>query len=62
MRPCDCVSEQEVKNLTEQGVAFNNKAITVSPLSVILVSGSCTIRIPMKVFQVFAEWYLKDQK
>ena len=62
MRPCDCLSEYDVKNeLNEQGISFNEKSITVIPLSVILKNGPGQISIPMKTFQAFAEWYLKDQ-
>lgn len=63
MRPCDCVSTEEAFNkLSEQGLRINDMSITVEPLKVVLKNGPCQLVFSMKHFQLFAEWYLKDQK
>jgi hypothetical protein len=49
-------------NLQESGLRFNNFEIEVKPCSVFLrVRPYAEIRIPMKHFRAFAEWYLEDQ-
>ena len=62
MRPCDCISMQEVHDkLNEAGLRFNDCAIQVEPLRVVLTHGPATISFPMKTFQLLCEWYLRDQ-
>ncbi len=63
MRPCDCISQDEMnRTLTEHGLRINEKSITVRPLRVVLENGPGTLVFPMETFQSFAEWYLEDQK
>lgn len=63
MRPCDCKSYEETKKyLKEQGLAFNNCSIMVRPNVVYIENGPATIKIPMRHFKAFAEWYLGDQE
>lgn len=62
MRPCDCKSIYDAHTyLKEQGIAFNDAQITVVPGSVILSMGHTEIKIPMRSFKRFSEWYLEDQ-
>lgn len=62
MRPCDCNSIEDTKKLNEQGIGFNDQSITVIPTYVLLKMGHTEIKIPMRRFKDFAEWYLADQK
>lgn len=62
MRPCDCPDYATVQKLNEQGLRFNEWGIMVSPNSVIIENGTTTMRIPMRRFKAFAEWYLEDQE
>ena len=61
LRPCDCDDQYAADLLNEQGIGFNNERIIVEPNSVILQMGHTTIKIPMRRFKMFAEWYLKEQ-
>lgn len=63
MKPCNCKSIEEAKQLNEQGIRFNNNSLTVIPNNVILkLENTIEIKINMKLFKRFAEWYLKEQK
>ena len=48
--------------LNEQGIGVNNDSISVQPNSVVLTMGHTTVKIPMRLFQRFAEWYLTEQE
>lgn len=61
LRPCDYKDAIDVAKLEEQGIAFNDDSIKVIPNVVVLKMGHTEITIPMKRFQMFAEWYLKPQ-
>lgn len=61
LRPCDCVDATTATKLNEQGIGHNDESITVEPNSVILKIGNTTIKIWMKRFKMFAEWYLEPQ-
>jgi hypothetical protein len=58
LRPCDCKSIEETKQLPEAGIKFNDKGILVEPLSVVITVGECILRVPMSTFRIWAEWYL----
>lgn len=62
LRPCDCVDQRTVEKLNEQGIGHNDESITVEPNSVVLRMGNTSIKIWMKRFKMFAEWYLEPQK
>lgn len=62
MKPCDCKSGYDVNHLTESGVMVNNHGISVKPNVVILTMDHTTVKISMKEFKLFAEWYLEDQE
>ena len=62
IRPCDCKDMFTARKLNEQGIAINNQSIVVEPSVVILTMDHTTIRINQKTFQIFAEWYLKEQE
>lgn len=61
LRPCDCKDAVDAAKLEEQGFSFNEDSIKIIPNVVILKMGHTEITIPMKRFQMFAEWYLKPQ-
>lgn len=62
LKPCDCKDMATAKLLNEQGIGHNEDSITIEPNVVVLKMGPTTIRIPMKKFKLFAEWYLTDQE
>jgi hypothetical protein len=62
LRPADCHDQVTANQLNEQGIAFNEDSLTVEPAVVVLKIGSCTLRIPQRKFQHFAEWYLQEQE
>lgn len=62
LRPCDCRSIGEARYLESQGIANNDQSLAVEPNHVILKIDHTTINIGMKTFQMFAEWYLKEQE
>ena len=63
MKPCDCKSIADTRNLSEQGVTWNNFEIKLLPTSVFIrVKPYAEIRIPCNTFKRFAEWYLEDQE
>jgi hypothetical protein len=61
LRPCDCIYEQQAKLLSEQGIAVNDESIEIHPNYVLLTMGHTQVKIGMKRFQMFAEWYLQKQ-
>jgi len=62
MKPCDCDSIADTMRLQEAGLESNNFSITVKPMSVFIrIKPYAEIRLPMKYFKLFAEWYLTDQ-
>jgi len=62
MKPCDCKMEVGVKQLREQGLAFNNYKIEVDSSGVYLdIDPHVRMKIPHNRFKAFAEWYLLDQ-
>jgi hypothetical protein len=61
MKPCDCRSIYDTKNLNEQGIQYNNTSILIIPPLVEISSGNCTMKISQKNFERFAKWYLEDQ-
>jgi len=61
LRPCDCKSEAEAKLLKEQGIGHNDESIEIHPNYVLLTMGHTQVKIGMKRFQMFAEWYLQKQ-
>ncbi len=62
LKPCDCVSIEETMLLHEQGIAFNDEGITIIPNYVLLRMGHTEIKISMKRFKQFSEWYLEPQE
>jgi len=62
VRPCDCKDMLDAARLSEQGLMFNGRSITVRPNVVELKIDSCTLEIPMGLFKSFASWYLADQE
>lgn len=62
LRPCDCKDIFTAKKLNEQGIGNNGNSIIVEPNSVILTMEHTTIKIPMFLFKMFAEWYLEPQE
>ena len=62
MKPCDCRTYRDVKELKEQGIAFNNVSIVVDSPGVILeISPHVQVKFTRETFKQFAEWYLEDQ-
>jgi len=62
MKPCDCKSMVEVRNLKEQGLRFNNYAIEVDSSGILItIYPYVSLKINHKNFKRFAEWYLEDQ-
>jgi hypothetical protein len=62
MKPCDCKDWNDVSELMENGIAFNERSLLVSPLNVIIKTYGCQMSIPMETFKRFAMWYLEDQE
>ena len=62
MKPCDCKDEQDTKKLQENGIRYNDDALTVTPNFITLTIGHTIITMPMHRFKQFAEWYFADQK
>lgn len=61
MRPCDCETYQELDELREQGLAFNQRSIMVRLNHVILENGPGSLKLSKNDFKNFAQWYLTDQ-
>lgn len=61
LRPCDCKDAVDTSKLEEQGIGHNDESITVIPNYVLLKMGHTEIKISMKRFKMFAEWYLTEQ-
>lgn len=61
LRPCDCKDAVDASKLEEQGIGHNDESITVIPNYVLLKMGHTEIKIGMKRFKMFAEWYLSEQ-
>lgn len=62
LKPCDCQDLATAKKLNEQGIFHNDQGIVIEPNSVVLTMGHTTVKIPMKRFKMFAEWYLTEQE
>jgi hypothetical protein len=62
IRPADCKDMYTASLLETQGIGINDDSINIEPAVVVLKMGHTTIRIPMKKFRVFAEWYLEEQE
>jgi hypothetical protein len=62
IRPCDCIDQHTANKLEEQGIGRNDDSIVLQPNVVILTRGHTTIKIPMSIFKLFAEWYLSEQE
>lgn len=62
MRPCDCKDRMQSEALNEQGIGFNDIRLFVKPAYVLIENGPCSMKIPMRVFKSFAEFYLEDQR
>lgn len=62
LRPCDCQDMQTAEKLQEQGIGHNDESIRIEPSQVILTMGHTTIKMSMKRFKMFAEWYLEEQE
>lgn len=61
LRPCDCKDDVDTSKLEEQGIGHNDESITVISNYVLLKTGHTEMKIGMKRFKMFAEWYLKEQ-
>lgn len=61
MKPCDCKDEVDTATLEEQGIGHNDESIVVIPNYVLLTMGHTQVKIGMKRFKMFAEWYLAEQ-
>jgi hypothetical protein len=62
IKPADCKDMYTASLLESQGIGHNDDSITVEPGVVVLKMGHTTMRIPMKRFRMFAEWYLEEQE
>ncbi len=62
LRPCDCKDQYEASKLQEQGIGVNDESITVMPAYVLLKMGHTEVKISMKRFKQFSEWYLTEQE
>jgi len=62
LRPCDCKDYSDSKKLSENGIGYGLDNIILSPNLVVINMGHTTLRIPMKMFKRFAEWYLEPQE
>lgn len=62
LRPCDCIDAHMASKLNEQGISLNDDGIVVMPNYVQLTMGHTQIKISMKKFKLFAEWYLTEQE
>ena len=63
MKPCDCKSEEDTKKLEVQGISINEWSLSVNPNIVLLEHQYYgNIKMPMKIFRTFAEWYLSKQE
>lgn len=61
LRPADCTHQAIANKLETQGVSINDRSISIEPNSVVLKTSDATLRIPMTVFEKFAQWYLEEQ-
>jgi hypothetical protein len=61
MKPCDCKDIQDLQKLNETGIGSNDDMLKVIPNYVELTLGPMMVKISMRRFRQFAEWYLKDQ-
>jgi hypothetical protein len=61
IKPCECKDHTDVAKLSENGIGHNDESITVIPNYVLLKMGHTEIKISMKRFKMFAEWYLTEQ-
>lgn len=52
----------DTAKLGEEGIGHNDESITVIPNYVLLRMGNIEIKISMKRFKMFAEWYLTEQE
>ena len=62
LRPCDCKDSRDVSMLECSGISHNENSLVVEPNHVILTMGHTQIKIGMKQFKDFAEWYLEEQE
>jgi hypothetical protein len=62
IRPCDCGDQFTANQLEEQGIGRNDDSIILQPSVVIITRGHTTMKIPMSLFKMFAEWYLTEQE
>lgn len=62
LRPCDCKDAIDASLLEEQSIGHNEESITVIPNYVLLKMGHTEVKISMKRFKMFAEWYLTEQE
>ena len=62
MKPCDVRSLGDCNELKEQGLSFNDYAITVHSTGVFLeIDPYVRFKINHNMFGRFARWYLEDQ-
>ena len=62
MKPCDCRTLHELKQLNEQGIGFNNYKFTHDGGGVFIdIEPYVRIKIPTDKMKAFAEWFLEDQ-
>ena len=62
LSPANCKDQDTVSKLNEQGIGINDKAIRIEPNLVIIDIANTTLRIDMRTFRIFAEWYLEEQE
>lgn len=62
IRPCDCKDLSDRMMLPVAGSAINDNSVELYPNFVLLTIGPASIKIPMKHFKIFAEWYLEEQE
>ena len=62
MKPCNCKSMDDVSKMPESGISHNESGLLIVPPNVMITMPRIALKIPMKVFKRFAEWYLEDQK
>jgi hypothetical protein len=62
LRPCDCKDMATAMKLEEQGISHNEDRIMLKPNVVEMTIGLTTVRVPMHLFKMFAEWYMTEQE
>ena len=62
IKPCDCIDQSRCDMLNEQGIGIGDNQILVEGGGVFIKNSTTTLRIPLKHFKRFAEWFLEEQE